>query len=763
HAAIPWAIVRFILQSAIVHKERMAEIVTNTEYLGKLIVRCVAYEELYLVESKPCNYFSLKLAVEKLYLEILKFLVETAKQLNRTKLGSVLRAILEPEALREILQGIKFHEQQLAAELELAQRNVAQTSFAVTQTVVDHNHKQLTQLLDDLEKPIQRVVSDLQACYQSVQAKKRKNVLNWITNTEYEAPHHLALQGLLEDTGKWFFDRTEYKEWRSASASNTGEVPKDSWLTEEISIAGAGKTKLTCQVIKELHSANPNEVLCFFYCKRDGEASRRIPLTVLQAIIKQLSLRQPDGLPNEILNRYMVDQENCFPAGKSGVLRWEDCGTLLLSLLNMYPQTTIIIDALDELDLDYESKHRHLLLELLNDVILKCESLVKIFVASRDDQDIVMEFKKVPNLFIKATDNLKDIERYIIREFETDRRFSRLPWSPALKNIVYAELCKKANGMFQWVKLQLQFLVSMKVERDIRQKLGKAPKGLMAAYDQIYSLIESEEEYGREAAKCALMWVMCTAMPLTMEMLLEATRYATGSQDIISAEVLLELCRNLLTWDKSEKSNVVQFAHLSVKEYLIAGKWTEAEAHAIAAKSCLTVLISENGLPRTRYRNTTLLEYADSYWLEHVSEGCAGPSRQTFKQPLCDFLGNPALPSPSYRNWIRGGQQSRRVPIARIQYKLYEAHLSTPPNPIFLVAACDFLLEYTDETWPQWECFDLRSRNDRGESLLCIAAENGNSAVVTRLLTHDVVNLNVKGSFGDNPLLVAAYWGHAEI
>ncbi|RPB17988.1 hypothetical protein L211DRAFT_332719 [Terfezia boudieri ATCC MYA-4762] len=87
HAAIPWAIVRFILQSAIVHKERMAEIVTNTEYLGKLIVRCVAYEELYLVESKPCNYFSLKLAVEKLYLEILKFLVETAKQLNRTKLG----------------------------------------------------------------------------------------------------------------------------------------------------------------------------------------------------------------------------------------------------------------------------------------------------------------------------------------------------------------------------------------------------------------------------------------------------------------------------------------------------------------------------------------------------------------------------------------------------------------------------------------------------------------------------------------------------
>ena len=114
----------------------------------------------------------------------------------------------------------------------------------------------------------------------------------------------------------------------------------------------------------------------------------------------------------------------------------------------MYPQTTIIIDALDELDLDYDSKDRYLLLELLNDVVLKCDSLVKIFVASRDDQDIVVELEKLPNLFIKATDNLKDIERYIIREFKTDKRFSKYPWSPTLKNLVYAELCKKANGMY---------------------------------------------------------------------------------------------------------------------------------------------------------------------------------------------------------------------------------------------------------------------------------------------------------------------------
>ena len=66
----------------------MAEIVTNTEYLGRLMTRCVAYEELYLVPtSKPRNYSSLKLAIEELYREILEFLVETAKYLNRKTPG----------------------------------------------------------------------------------------------------------------------------------------------------------------------------------------------------------------------------------------------------------------------------------------------------------------------------------------------------------------------------------------------------------------------------------------------------------------------------------------------------------------------------------------------------------------------------------------------------------------------------------------------------------------------------------------------------
>ena len=50
----------------------------------------------------------------------------------------------------------------------------------------------------------------------------------------------------------------------------------------------------------------------------------------------------------------------------------------------------------------------------------------------------------------------------------------------------------------------------MKVKQDIRRGLQQAPKGLIAAYDQIYELIGGEAECGCKAAKCALMWIMCT-------------------------------------------------------------------------------------------------------------------------------------------------------------------------------------------------------------------------------------------------------------
>ena len=106
----------------------------------------------------------------------------------------------------------------------------------------------------------------------------------------------------------------------------------------------------------------------------------------------------------------------------------------------------------------------------------------------------------------------------------------------------------------------------MKIERDIREKLGKFPKDLIETYDQLYSLIENEQEYGREVAKGALRWVLCTQKPLTMEMLLEFTGYTTHNK--LTAEDLLELCLNLLTWYRAK--DMVQLSSFDCHKILLS-------------------------------------------------------------------------------------------------------------------------------------------------------------------------------------------------
>lgn len=62
----------------------------------------------------------------------------------------------------------------------------------------------------------------------------------------------------------------------------------------------------------------------------------------------------------------------------------EDCTRLIIELTKNHP-ATIILDALDEC----EKSTRHELFEALDEIISKSAEVVKVFVSSRDDIDIV--------------------------------------------------------------------------------------------------------------------------------------------------------------------------------------------------------------------------------------------------------------------------------------------------------------------------------------------------------------------------------------
>jgi hypothetical protein len=98
----------------------------------------------------------------------------------------------------------------------------------------------------------------------------------------------------------------------------------------------------------------------------------------------------------------------------SGQLQVDESRQLIMQLIELYPQTTIIIDALDECDPDTRLE----LLQALEHILQRSASLVKVFVSSRDDQDIVLELSGYPNLAIDSQRNSDDIAQFVTTEVE---------------------------------------------------------------------------------------------------------------------------------------------------------------------------------------------------------------------------------------------------------------------------------------------------------------------------------------------------------
>lgn len=197
-------------------------------------------------------------------------------------------------------------------------------------------------------------------------------------------------------------------------------------------------------VLKNQRTTRSDEALAYFYCKRD-ETGSTDPDSVLQAIVKQLSYLRPDlPLRQEVIDVYKARQQSGF---SSGPLAFQESVDLIVALINGYPQTAIIIDALDECN----PKKRSRFLQALQRIIDRSCGLVKIFVSSRDDTDIVLNLESVPNLSVLAKDNKEDIEKFVREEISksiAEKRFLRGNVSNELKDRVIQTLANGSHGMY---------------------------------------------------------------------------------------------------------------------------------------------------------------------------------------------------------------------------------------------------------------------------------------------------------------------------
>lgn len=126
-------------------------------------------------------------------------------------------------------------------------------------------------------------------------------------------------------------------------------------------------------------------------------------------MIKQLSLSTGplSAIDDSVLSEYNDDKISGFSKGPPN---YEKCQQLLLQLINKRPISYIILDALDEC----EKADRIKLIILFKTLISRSSSLLKIFISSRNEEDIRLRLEdNVPYHYITPKDNKEDIAAFV--------------------------------------------------------------------------------------------------------------------------------------------------------------------------------------------------------------------------------------------------------------------------------------------------------------------------------------------------------------
>lgn len=416
--------------------------VESVEAMARIISRYAIFEDIYLRHPSPATK-KLKEALVGLYAAILLYL-------------SKVKAFFQQSTPRRLLKGVFVAEeefQELSTKLTLEQSEVdrcaviVQTESHNTMSDTldalaidgDEKHSELLHILRIIDGPINRMDTQLQGLEDRLETSKRTEILSWISSQPYIEHHEQIKRSDVPGRGKWLLEDPVYTRWHKESACSL------LWLHGKV---GSGKSTLTAIVIDDAmrrSAAGQNPPPVYFFCSRNAaEPERSNPDAILASIVRQLSCVQP-GVPlrPSIFAKYERKGQGFLSSG----LRLEESRDLILELVEQYRMTTIVIDALDEIDLE----KRHALLEALEDILQKAAGLVKVFVSSRDDQDIVCTLNEYPSLDLASDKNQRDIEQFVRTETErlvSKRRLLRYSkCKEELKFIIIEHVSKGADGM----------------------------------------------------------------------------------------------------------------------------------------------------------------------------------------------------------------------------------------------------------------------------------------------------------------------------
>lgn len=379
-----------------------------------------------------------------LYAAVLKYLAKTKHYFEQsTPLRIIKGSLVSKRDIEELSESIVAAQNRVndyAAIVDVEYSTEILESVATLSREHEDKYRRLKTLLEDIDAPIKRVSRQLQNIEDDLESKRRAKILMWLSPEPYIAHHSQNKRDVLSGTGQWLLKDSIHKQWMNDSSSSL------IWLH---GMSGTGKSKLVSIIIEDLVRQcdvddRPQPV--YFYCSRSNqETTRSDPRAILASLARQMSSLKPGApiLPPSLL-LYRRKEVDGFASGSISI---DESTNLIVSLTDYYAVSTIIVDALDECN----PESRYQLLDALEDILQRSSGLVKIFVSSREEGDLVCELREYPSLRISSDKNSKDIELFVRTEttrlLKAGKLLRNSQAKDDLKEKIMTRLLEGANGM----------------------------------------------------------------------------------------------------------------------------------------------------------------------------------------------------------------------------------------------------------------------------------------------------------------------------
>ncbi|KAL8732257.1 MAG: hypothetical protein Q9166_002829 [cf. Caloplaca sp. 2 TL-2023] len=610
-----------------------------------------------------------------------------------------------------------------------------------------------------------------------------RKVDQWLDPVNAKTNHGAAIKLRHQDTGNWFLEGEAFENW----------LHEDNTFLWLHAIPGAGKTVLVSSTIEYLkeHVKSEDVGLAYFYCDYK-DSKKQEPSKLLCTLLSQLARQH-----KTVFQRLQSFAQERFKENPASVPTHDELRSNFSTFLEgAFKQIIIVIDAIDE------STKRECMISDLKTFLKQC-SFIKILVSSREELDITKAFKPFPHVKINQSDVAGDIESFVKAEVAARIREKELTIRrPELQQTICEKLVGRSEGMFQWVKCQIQVLCSLGTDKAILKALDQMPKDLAGTYARILQRLAHDVE-NVERYRKLLRWLVKSTRSLTLDELAECIgidlEEENESMDFDSVETypenLLKRCSSLVTVSDDGR---VSLAHFTVKEFLVSettrdelkGFYVGGEEVEIElAQTCLTYLCYTDFIAGAVADDDDALEVMmDKYkFLDYAATSWGVYAHLSKKEDDLLDLATKLLKSPSegrgnYEFWLQVYQFSKGM---------HHSHLSAF-KPLFFAASFGLpntLKELLDEeeendldSWTETEGDPIREAVEQGHTevvkiliehyelsdetklaqYLYIAASKGHDDIVRYLLDKGV-NVDAVGGKQGTALQIAALEGHRDV